>query len=221
LSKQKPSIKMKTFKKPRPVYITLVLLLACLGVSCDDQEVAYNPPFNEFWFGTRFSVSSDEPNEFSNLKYYNTWGQMSGQDLGDGGYRYYLSNTSVQQPGGNGLVPEGSTLSISSQSPIMTISATGTMPREGDHVDKLYDGDHALWSESCRYSIEIQVNTLTEQVIKADLLVNSGGYKFKYDMSEKLNFSKGAAPVKWYFGLDETNHKYMESIHVGIIIDQN
>jgi hypothetical protein len=38
LSKQKPSIKMKTLKKPRPVYITLVLLLACLGVSCDEDD---------------------------------------------------------------------------------------------------------------------------------------------------------------------------------------
>ena len=144
--------------------LILPLLLLLFLSSCEDKDndspLSTKPPFDEFWFATRFDVPSTTPQSFTNLTYYNVWGVMYGNNTASGDYAYYLSNEF------DGTVPEGGELSITSGGDQITLSAKGTLAKIGDTMPPEFTGDPSMWSSlNCTFSVKIVVNTKTKTVI--------------------------------------------------------
>lgn len=163
-----------------------LLLLLCLS-SCDDKDspVSTQPPFDEFWFATRFDVPSTKPESFTNLTYYNVWGVMYGNNTASGDYAYYLSNEF------DGTVPEGGELSITATGEQITLTAKGALAKIGDAMPPEFTGDPSMWSSpNCSFTIRVIANTKTKTVISAVVELSSSTFKASYDIQPYMEFNE-------------------------------
>jgi hypothetical protein len=173
----------------------LMLLVVCTSLSCSEKELdvlSERPPFDEFWFSTRFDYSVGSAT-YSGLRYYNVWGKMRNESVTGGTYWYYLSNTSVENPGGNGQLPAGGKLTITNKGGgVIQIEGSGVLPREGNRIPNAYVGDPELWnSTQCGYTIIIHANTTTKQIIKASYELGNGKFNTKQDITSAMGFYEG------------------------------
>lgn len=186
----------KNFKNMKNYTVLFfIILLACAK---EDTIISDRPPFDEFWLSTRFDYTRGSSG-FSNLKYYNVWGKMRNEPVTGGGYWYYLSNTSTENPKGSGQLPAGGSLKVTArQNNIITIEGSGTLPRQGNKLPNLYTGDEALWMPTqCDYRIIVEADTDTKQILKVSFELANGKFVTKQDITNAMEFHVLTSSNTW------------------------
>lgn len=176
---------------------TFVILLLIVTIGCKDDsmnqhsDLSEKPPFDSFWFSTRFNLPSDSPTSIQDLSFFSLYAESQGIPTADQ-YRYESPNTTEE-------------IVVSTNGDIISFSSTGILNLSGDHPAPTFTGDVALWSSNCTYELLCEIDKSAKTVTKATLHIFSETFNSSYDLTSIMYFTEGEklpssnAP-EWAFG---------------------
>lgn len=161
--------------------ILFVLLL--IQLSCKDETTQSNsllsakPPFDSFWFSTRFNLPSTSPSGIQDLSFYSVWSESDGNPASNQ-FRYDSPNNSEE-------------IEVATNGDIIIFSTTGILNRSGDSPPPSFSGDIGLWSQTCTYELHCEIDKSSKSVISATLHIFSETFNSSYDLTTIMFFNEG------------------------------
>ncbi len=157
------------------------LLLFALG--CKDENPSPNsnlspePPFESFWFSSRFNLASTSPAGIQDLSFYSVWAESEGNPSSNQ-FRYDSPNISEE-------------ISVTTNGDIITFSTTGILNRSGDSPPDSFTREISLWSLTCTYELNCRIDKNLKKVTSATLHIFSETFNSSYDLTTIMFFNEG------------------------------
>ena len=135
------------------------------------------PPFDSFWFSSRFNLPSTTPTEIQDLAFYSVMAESEGLP-GSDQFRYESPNTSEE-------------ITVSANGDIISLSSKGILNLIGTTAPLSFTRDVTLWSPTCGFEIVCQINKNTKVVTRATLHLFSETFNSSYDLTSIMFFEEG------------------------------
>lgn len=177
------------------LFLLLVQLSCKEDTSIPNSALSPKPPFDNFWFSSRFNLPNTSPTEIQDLSFYSVWGESNGNPASNQ-FRYDSPNISEE-------------IEVVTNGNIIKFSTTGILNRSGDSPPSSFTGDIGLWSLSCTYELHCEINKSAKTVVSATLHIFSETFNSSYDLTTIMFFNEGEnipssnAP-EWSIGNKET-----------------